>query len=110
MYSFTPTSREGAKEPKLKNQLCYGWNLSDTNDKILKEINSQLQLKWLLQAYKLFPNKDAFFSNSFNRLAGNAELMQQIKDGKSESEIKRSWQPKLNEFKKIRKKYLLYKE
>ena len=67
-------------------------------------------LKWLLDAYKLFPGKDSFFlkTNHFNRLAGNDILMQQVKDGKSEEEIRKSWEPALNEFKKMRKKYLLY--
>ncbi len=44
----------------------------------------------------------------FNKLAGNAELMQQITDGKTEKEIRASWEPKLVAFRKIRKKYLLY--
>ena len=63
-----------------------------------------------MEAYKLFPQKDSFFlqSNSFNRLAGNYVLMQQIKDGKGEDEIRKSREPKLTEFKTKRKKYLLY--
>jgi len=67
-------------------------------------------LKYLLDAYRLFPNKDAFFLDNlfFNKLAGNNTLMQQIKAGKSEEEIRKSWEPKLEEFKTIRKKYLLY--
>ena len=63
-------------------------------------------------AYKLFPDKDSFFlkTNSFNRLAGNDVLMQQIKDGKNEEEIRKSWEPELSEFKLTRKKYLLYED
>jgi len=34
--------------------------------------------------------------------------MQQIIDGKTEEEIRDSWQQKLDGFKEIRKKYLLY--
>ncbi|HXL58744.1 MAG TPA: DUF1343 domain-containing protein [Chitinophagaceae bacterium] len=116
LYNFTPHSKPGATEPKFKDQLCYGWNLYGTNN---TGTNTQIQLKWLLQAYQLFPDKENFFlrpkkSNpapkdySFNRLAGNNELMQQIIDGKTEEEIRKSWQPKLEAFKKIRKKYLLY--
>jgi uncharacterized protein YbbC (DUF1343 family) len=44
------------------------------------------------------------------RLAGNNEFWQQIKQGKSEEEIRASWEPKLREFKTIRKKYLLYED
>ena len=110
MYQFTPQSTEGAPNPKFKGQVCYGWNISGTPEEVLKAINGRLQLKYLLEAYKLFPDKENFFrkDNGFNRLAGNDELMKQIKDGKSEDEIRASWQPKLSEFKTIRKKYLLY--
>jgi uncharacterized protein YbbC (DUF1343 family) len=65
-----------------------------------------------MEAYKLFPGKDSFFlkTNSFNRLAGNDMLMQQIKDGVSEKEIRKSWEDGLIKFKAIRKKYLLYED
>ncbi len=112
LISFTPKPREGATDPKLNGQLCYGWDISGRSDKILKEVNSKIQLRWIIQAYKLFPDKENFFlkSEHFNHLAGNDILMQQIKDGISEDEIRKSWEPDLNEFKKIRKKYLLYKD
>ena len=112
LYSFTPNPNEGAKRSKLYGQLCYGWDLSGTPQEVLKKTDNHVQLKWLMEAYKLFPQKDSFFlkSNSFNRLAGNDVLMQQIKDGKSEEEIRKSWEPALSEFKKIRKKYLLYED
>jgi uncharacterized protein YbbC (DUF1343 family) len=35
-------------------------------------------------------------------------LMQQLKAGATEAEIRKSWEPKLSQFKAIRKKYLLY--
>jgi uncharacterized protein YbbC (DUF1343 family) len=109
---FTPTSKEGAKNPKLKDQLCYGWDLSGTPEETLEKVNNQIQLKWLIEAYRLFPQKDSFFlQNKFiNLLAGNDVLARQIRDGKSEAEIRRSWEPALSEFKKIRKKYLIYKD
>jgi uncharacterized protein YbbC (DUF1343 family) len=112
LYSFTPTSREGATNPKLKDKKCYGWNLSGTPEEVLKKINCEIQLKWLLEAYRLFPQKDSFFlkNNFFNRLAGNDILMKQVKDGVSEKNIRKSWKPALDAFKKIRKKYLLYND
>ena len=117
LYAFTPTSRDGAKEPKLKDQLCYGWNLFGSNEQVLQQVDNKVQIKYLLEAYKQFPDKENFFIknktgnplyNSFNRLAGSNELMEQIKAGKTEKEIRNSWQPSLDTFKKIRKKYLLY--
>jgi uncharacterized protein YbbC (DUF1343 family) len=117
LFRFTPTSREGAREPKLKGQICYGWNLSGTQENVLQQIDNKLQLKWLLLAYQLFPDKESFFLKTksgntvdyfFNKLSGNATLMKQIKEGVSEKEIRESWEPALLKFKQIRKKYLLY--
>ena len=101
-FSFTPKSMPGAKNPKYNNQLCYGINL--TNNKRLNEIN----LKWIIEAYKTTEDKTSFFKKSFNLLAGNYELKKQIIDGKSEEEIKLSWKSDLDKFKEIRSKYLFY--
>lgn len=118
-YSFTPRSMDGAKNPKLKDQLCYGWNLSGTDEEVRNLVDNKVQLKWLLEAYQLFPRKDSFFLRPksgkmedyfFNKLAGNATLMQQIISGVPEAEIRKSWAPGLEKFKAIRKQYLLYKD
>ncbi|NCT95582.1 MAG: DUF1343 domain-containing protein [Chitinophagaceae bacterium] len=117
MYAFTPISRDGAKEPKLKDKQCYGWNLYDSTDAVLKKIDNKLQIKYLIESYQLFPDKDNFFikpksedpkASFFNKLAGSNQLMEQIKAGKTEQEIRESWKPGIDTFKKIRKKYLLY--
>lgn len=110
LYAFIPKPNEGAKSSKHYFEKCYGWNLYGTPAEVLKKVNSRIQLKWLIDAYKLFPGKDSFFlkNSHFNHLAGNDILIQQIKDGKSEEEIKKSWEPDLKKFKAIRKKYLLY--
>lgn len=119
LYSFTPNPNDGAKNSKLYGQLCYGWDLSGTPEDVLKLVDNRVQLKWLIQAYQLFPEKDKFFlipksgkmEESFiTKLAGNNDLWQQIKAGKTEDEIRKTWEPKLSEFKKIRKKYLLYED
>jgi len=119
LYSFTPASDRGATSSKHYNQLCYGWNLSGTPEAVLREIDNKVQLKWLINAYRLFPHKDSFFivpksgdmsQSFFSKLAGNDELWRQVRDGVSEQEIRKSWQPELNKFKAIRKKYLLYKD
>jgi uncharacterized protein YbbC (DUF1343 family) len=112
LASFTPRSKEGAKNPKLLNQICYGWDLRGTPDETLKKIDNRIQLKWLIDAYNLFPQKDSFFlkNNFINLLAGNDVLAKQIKEGKSEEDIRKSWEPALSEFKKTRKKYLIYED
>jgi uncharacterized protein YbbC (DUF1343 family) len=117
-FAFTPTSRDGAKEPKLKDQLCNGTDLYSlyTSGTVAQ---GKLNIDVLINAYKAFPEKDKFFiipksgntdQSFFNKLAGNSELMAQLKAGKTEKEIRDSWQPKLNAFKAIRKKYLYYED
>ncbi len=113
LYSFTPTSREGAKSPKLQDKRCYGWDLGGTNEEVLKKVDGKLHLSYVKKAYELFEPKDSFFLNkgaNFNRLAGNSELLTQIRNGKSDEEIRASWKPDLDRFKTIRKKYLLYED
>jgi len=108
MFAFTPKATAGAPSPKHKDAVCYGYNLSGTPEQVLEKIDGKVQVKYLIDAYKLFPQKDSFFNKGINRLAGSDELAQQIKDGKTEEEIRKSWEPKLSAFKTIRKKYLLY--
>ncbi len=112
LYSFTPAPNAGAKNSKCFYQKCYGWNLSGTNEDILAQLDNKIQLKYLINAYKLFPGKDTFFlkNNFINKLAGNDTFQHQIKGGKSEAEIRQSWEPGLITFKAIRKKYLLYED
>jgi uncharacterized protein YbbC (DUF1343 family) len=117
LHAFTPKAMFGAASPKLKDQLCYGWNLADTPEAVRKKVKGQLQLSYLLEAYRLFPDKDKFFilpksgdskASFFNKLAGNATLMRQMRESVSEADIRKSWEPGLTAFKAIRKKYLLY--
>ncbi len=111
-YAFTPKPNEGAKNSKCFNQQCYGWNLSGTKEDVLKKLDNKIQLKYLLDAFTLFPGKDSFFlaNNFFHKLAGNDVLMKQVKAGKTEKEIRKSWEKDLIKFKIRRKKYLLYKD
>jgi len=112
LYAFTPKPNEGAKSSKNFFQVCYGWNVSGPVSEVLQKTNGRIQLKYFIEAYRLFPGKDSFFlkNNFINKLAGNAQFQQQIKDNVSEEEIRKSWQAGLTSFKAIRKKYLLYKD
>ncbi|MGV4413038.1 exo-beta-N-acetylmuramidase NamZ family protein [Chryseobacterium sp. T1] len=105
-YQFTPKPNYGSKDPFLNGKLCFGENLSDYQ-KNLKEIN----LEWLLKAYTNYknPSQNFFLSNLFfDKLAGSDELRKQIIAGKSEKEIKASWKKDLENFQKIRSKYIIY--
>ena len=69
----------------------------------------KVDISWLIKLYQAFPDKEHFFNAYFTKLAGNQELRKQIEEGKTEQEIRLSWEPELSRFKMIRKKYLLYK-
>jgi uncharacterized protein YbbC (DUF1343 family) len=108
-FSFTPVPIPGVSDnPPLKNQTCYGIDLQkyDMNNPSIK---GKINLAWLLDAYKLYPDKAHFFNAHFTNLAGGDVLRKQIVAGKTEKEIRASWQPGLNKYKKMRLKYLLYK-
>ena len=109
-YTFTPKSIRGAsKDPMYNGQLCYGYDLKDFGEMFIKNSKS-LYLYWLQGTYRDTPDKSKFFNDYFNSLAGNSTLKQQIIDGTSEENIKRSWESDIKKFKEIRKKYLLYKD
>ncbi len=101
-YSFTPKPNAGAKDPMNNGKLCYGENLSQESP-----VN-KLELKWLLKAYRQSKNKEKFFTNFFVKLAGTEQLKQQITAGKTENEIRQSWNKDLVAFKATRTPYLIY--
>lgn len=109
-YSFTPHSMIGAQNPLYMNQCCNGFNLHDTPTNIINNVDNKINLNWLKQAYDLYPAKKSFFNKFFEKLAGNKDLENQIKNGMDENEIRRSWHNDLEKFKKIRNNYLLYKD
>ena len=92
---------------------------TDTLDLRQEEAPAAFSLKYLMEMYrrtqaiKQSSNQaiKPFFlkSNFFEKLAGNGDLRKQIEAGMSEEEIRATWQPALDEFKKIREKYLIYK-
>ena len=101
-FSFTPKPNFGAKNPKQNGTLCYGVDLTKTKKP------DRVELKWLIDAYTNFPEKNGFFLKGFNRISGVNDLKMQIKQQISESEIRKTWSQDLEKFKKIRAKYLIY--
>ena len=69
---------------------------------------TRLELKWLIKAYANTSDKAIFFNDFFTKLAGTKKLQEQIIEGVSEKEIRKSWEVDLSTFKEIRKKYLIY--
>lgn len=105
-FSFTPKPTSGAKDPFLNGKICIGKDLRQ-----FPEIKGKLDLSFVIDAYKNFDKKaqDFFLKNLwFDTLAGTDELRKQIISGTPEVEIRKSWQKDLENFEKIRRKYVLY--
>lgn len=114
-FSFTPTSIPGMSEtPLFMNMVCYGLDLRkyDINQLIKKK---QINIQWMMELYKAMPDKEKFFDSKLSKEMGNIDKLSgttlfrtQIMNGTPEAEIRKSWEPGLSEYKKMRKKYLLY--
>ena len=101
-YMFTPVSGPGSKYPKHENKTCFGIDLRQNS------FQTELNLDWLIDSYNNAPNKEKFFNNFFNNLAGTDVLQEQIITGMSSKEIKNNWQDDLVNFCEMRRPYLLY--
>jgi uncharacterized protein YbbC (DUF1343 family) len=114
-FHFTPESIPGMSEhPLYQDSVCYGLDLEHYDQGLIRR-KKQINLQWLLEMYRAYPQKEVFFDASrskqignFDKLAGTALLKSQVIAGVSEDRIRRSWEPALSHFKSLRKKYLLY--
>lgn len=108
-FTFKPQPSPGAKNPKLNGEKCRGFDLRHLGADFAVETR-KLYLNWVKTAFDSYGGNESFFlkNNFFNLLAGNAQLQEQIKSGMSLKEIEKSWQPDLEEYMTMRKKYLLY--
>lgn len=114
-FSYTPTGIKGmAETPLFMDQVCYGIDLRDFDvNELIK--SKKINIQWVMELYKASPNKEQFFDSKLSKEMGLVEyrvgsglFRQQIIDGKSEEEIRASWEPGLSAYKIMRKKYLLY--
>lgn len=101
-FNYIPQPNFGSKHPKHEGKLCYGVNLKNT------EKFSKVNIEYLVDAYNKTPKSEVFFGATFTIHAGNTTLEQQLKEGKTTQEIENSWKPKIETFKTIREKYLIY--
>lgn len=107
-FSFTPVSITGLDtNPLQKDKACFGLDLREL------PFEGGLTLRFFLDFYKLSGKDQPFFFTRpawFDLLAGTKQLRDQIVKGMTEEEIRASWQPELDKYRKMRKKYLLYKD
>ncbi|MGB8492145.1 MAG: DUF1343 domain-containing protein [Bacteroidales bacterium] len=108
-FSFTPESVPGAKNPELLGVKCYGTDLRNAiSDGLVPA--PQLNLDWIIGAYRNYPQKDRFFTSYFDVLAAGPVLREQIIRGMSSQQIRATWKEGLEKFAKIRARYLLYEK
>ncbi len=107
-FEFTPRSVVGAKNPPLKDQKCRGVDLRQLDDEAI--ISKGFNLEYVIDAYHNLNMGEKFFSRMFLLLTGVDYIKQMIMEGKSADEIRQMWQKDVEEFKVLRRKYLLYKE
>lgn len=114
-FSYTPTSIPGmAEDPLFKDQQCFGLDLRNVD--LEKLVHSKkINLAWMIELYNNHPNKEKFFDRSLSKQIGNIDYLigygdfkKQIAEGWTEEQIRKTWEPGLEEFKKSRAKYLLY--
>jgi uncharacterized protein YbbC (DUF1343 family) len=108
-YSFTPKPSFGSKHPKLEGEVCNGYDLKDFGESYIRNYG-KLYLFWITAAYNQCEDKDKFFraDGFFNLLTGDKNIKKMIESNASTEDIWQSFQPEVQEFKKIRTKYLLY--
>lgn len=114
-FSFTPVSIPGmAETPLYMNEVCYGLDLRNYDVSKLRK-SKRINIEWMIELYKAHPDKQRFFDRSISNqignidfLAGTPEFKKQIMEGKTVKQIQASWEPGLSQYKKMRKKYLLY--
>ena len=115
-FSFTPVGIKGMSEtPLYMNEVCYGIDLRKFNVSQLRK-SKRINLEWMIDLYKAFPAKEKFFDRTQSSQIGNIDVLagvydfrNQIISGQTIKQIQDSWEPKLSEYKVMRRKYLLYK-
>lgn len=105
---FTPESISNmSKYPKYQNEKCFGVKFSISDFHNFNSLDFGIYLLSTLN--KMYPEKFVFKKNNWiDKLFGNTYLREMILEGKAKEEISSVWKSDLENFKKLRKKYLLY--
>lgn len=95
---FTPNSS------RFKNQLCHGVQIVLLDRQVLDSPALGIEIASAL--YRLYPQ--SFQLDKTLGLIGSREVLEAIKDGQDPTSIGQKWQEPLDQFCKLRSKYLLY--
>jgi uncharacterized protein YbbC (DUF1343 family) len=97
---FTPQS-----EP-FKDEACWGVRIVLVDRQALD--SPLLGIEIITALYRLYPKE--FQVDKTLPLVGSRRVLQDIKDGQDPQSILRSWQQPLEDFRRVRARYLLYPE
>ena len=107
-FSFTPMPNAGSKNPPHNGVKCYGVDLRGlSNEEIWAE---GINIGYVVDAYHNLAMGDEFFKPMFEKLIGVRWVREMIMTGATAEEIETRWAEDVEEFKRLRKRYLLYKE
>ncbi|RCX03134.1 exo-beta-N-acetylmuramidase NamZ family protein [Schleiferia thermophila] len=106
-YYFIPESRAGATNPPYQGQKCRGFDVKIFAENFMAQAEF-IYLDWLIATVELHENPPKLFNAFFDKLAGTDQLRKQLLSGKKASEIRDSWRSDLEQYARIRNKYLLY--
>ncbi len=107
-FGFTPVSRSGAKNPPLMGKKCWGVDLRNIADEDV--IAAGFNLEYVIDAYRNLNMGEKFFTRMFLLLTGVDYIKEMIIEGRTAAEIRAMWQDDVEQFKLLRRKYLLYEE
>nr|WP_246823323.1 DUF1343 domain-containing protein [Terribacillus goriensis] len=100
--SFTPSTSKHA------GKLSHGVEIYITDRDEFDAVTTGLHI--IKTIHDMYPDDFEFLSNNFfDKLIGNDLVRTMILEGVSVTEITKTYQKELSEFKKVRKEYLLYK-
>ncbi len=89
----------------FKDENLSGINIVITDRDAFNSVKTGIEIAVALR--KLYPND--WQVDKYSRLLVNAEILEKLKAGNAPEEIEKSWQNSLEEFKKRRASFLLYK-
>lgn len=109
-FQFKPVSLPGFdKHPLHQDKICHGEDLRQV------EAPKGFSLHYVFRYYNLLKKEMPqlpFFKRPqwFDLLMGTDQVRKDILNGKTEADIRKTWQPELAKYRKIRAKYLIYPE
>jgi len=99
---FTPTSS------KHQGQVCKGVRIIITDRDALESYYTGIRI--VDEIFRMYPDDFQWRATHFDRLCGTSDVRNTIIRNSSLTELRNKWQTELASFKKIRNKYLIYRD